>query len=920
VNDVKKVRVFVASPSDMSPERERVQKVVSRLNQSTALGLGMFLEFTDWSTYVRPEPAARPEDAILEQLPVESWDVFIGLLWLKFGSPTGATDPTTGLPYASGTQEEFILAYQSWQQRQRPMIMMYRCERGISTINEIKPEQLKAVNDFFAEFAPLKRHPGLYQTFKETDELEREVESHLAALLFKQKQVPPVVEPPKTTGRFVAGEGYQITALAIEIGSFRDIVKKHGDKKVSPALKAFKDIVQKNCPSSDWEQVSWMAGGGVLATSGADMYDQTVIAGIGILTELNVYNLNPKNEIKFRAQLAAADGSIVWDGERSSTDVVLLADQVVQHLTDPGSFSITDKVYGGLADSLKKEFNFRRRFEEHRILGYPPATAVPRRAMPNLVAEASEDLQQLAGLSISDAITGVDLAYGQLEEFSQYFEMLDDRWSVSYVRQIDAWATQLLDAEKAFWDSVQANFGRAAGTAEQARWKEFADIVRGRRAAVLVPLGHLKTQTQLAGARANKTAEIPLPEKSIEKNIESITAAHVSPELEAKIQKLIDADEMEEEVALADLLATARDGLIAGVSANAFGDLREPLLNRLWSLSDLILIDELRDERNGLFAALLKNPVTRPRYGELTRILSDGKPLSEASVRERFVTAGLPFTKADLEVIWRSTLVGVTNTERLILALMKIPVAALWRTMASPNIRVSALYAMAQRFKLEPSDQKKIFFDCIHTRLMREVQSNGSDLAFVGRMLSIFFADELFVQSPYFERLDDLLLNFRRSDRSGADVELFESLAEKLKKVRIDRDNPEAGVPAGIESLPLPVQRHLAAEGRYTESFVLHPDGRIAKEAGRFITMSNVERVMGYRQINEQVLHMLLQRKEFFIRRSTLLVALQHPKCTVEFARLNLVKAGALGWQKVADNPGANPAVRAIARSHLQSH
>jgi hypothetical protein len=51
---LRKARVFVASPSDMKAERDRVAKVVSRLNQSTARQLGLMLDFTDWSTHVRP--------------------------------------------------------------------------------------------------------------------------------------------------------------------------------------------------------------------------------------------------------------------------------------------------------------------------------------------------------------------------------------------------------------------------------------------------------------------------------------------------------------------------------------------------------------------------------------------------------------------------------------------------------------------------------------------------------------------------------------------------------------------------------------------------------------------------------------------------------------------------------------------------
>jgi hypothetical protein len=202
---------------------------------------------------------------------------------------------------------------------------------------------------------------------------------------------------------------------------------------------------------------------------------------------------------------------------------------------------------------------------------------------------------------------------------------------------------------------------------------------------------------------------------------------------------------------------------------------------------------------------------------------------------------------------------------------------------------------------------------------MREVQTNGREFGFIGKLLSIFFADPLFVQSPYFERLDDLLLNLRRSPLSATvGVELFDSIAAKLKQIREDKGNPQATIPAGIESLPLPVQRHLASEGMYIDSFVMHSNARIAKETERFVTMGNVERIIGYRQINEQVFHALLAKKEFFVRPSTLTIALHHPKCTLSFAHTHLPRLNAVALKKIAADTNANTAVRETAARILK--
>jgi hypothetical protein len=920
---VRKVRIFVASPSDMKTERERIGKVVNRLNHSTARELGLLLEFTDWSSYVRPSMGDRPEAVILEQLGVDTWDIFIGLLWLRFGTPTGADHPVTGTPYTSGTQEEFTLAYESWRKTKRPSVMMYRCERVPANLREINATQLQQIDTFFSQFASESSTPGLYQTFREAEELEEQLYNHLSAALFEKMKAPVVVAP---AAALVAGQAYEVVALSIDVVKHSEMVRNYGVVQMRPVLRWLQQIAFRHCCAPEWSKVIWTPDGGILVTSGPKMHDRAVMAAVRILKDVELYNLDPANEIKFRIRIASSDGPLVWeeDPAQISADVLNFTKHLEASGTEPNGFSITDTVYCCLHETLKHEFILRPRFEERRILGYHirgTLEPLPKRAIPTLVAQATEELKALGSRTVQEATAGVDTVYSQLEEFSRHFLPLDERWSNTYLEEIDRWTLALLDAEKTFWISVQAKSTKPAteSAAEPSSWRSVAEIVGSKRAAAVVPLAQIKAHTQIALKRGGKTGAEPSP-PSIQKNIETIAAWRTTPEQEKRLRVLVDADDLQEEVALAELLATAREVLIAAVSSDSLGDLREPLLNRLWSLSDLILIDEFQHSREGLFPALLKNPVTRERYGVLMRILRAADPPTEALVRSRFKASGLPFTTADLHVVWRSTIVGVANPDRLILALWKVPVSALWRTIASQSIRISALYAVAQRFKIESDDARKVFFDCIHGRLMREVQTNGQESVFVGKLLSIFFGDPVFVQSPYFERLDDLLLNLRRSSsRDTVTIEVFDDLAGKLKQIREDRGNPQASIPAGIGSLPLAVQRHLAAEGMYIDSFVMHPDIRIAKETERFVTMANVERMLSYRQINETLFHTLLSKKEFFVRASTLMVALRHPKCTVPFARTHLPRLNPATVKKIASDPNANVAVRDAAMRSLKS-
>jgi len=185
-NDItlKKLRIFAASPSNMATERARLEGVLDEL-KLLAEYIGVTLEFVDWRQVV-PD-LGRPEQVILDQLEPGTWDVFIGILWHRFGTPPQKTDPQTGKEYLSGTEEEFRIAYRLWHQHKRPRVMFYWCKRN-PPFDEIEAIQFQRVKDFFAEFAPDARHPGLYQTFDSVEEFERLIRQNLTNFLLQYSE------------------------------------------------------------------------------------------------------------------------------------------------------------------------------------------------------------------------------------------------------------------------------------------------------------------------------------------------------------------------------------------------------------------------------------------------------------------------------------------------------------------------------------------------------------------------------------------------------------------------------------------------------------------------------------------------------------------------------------------------------------
>jgi len=122
-------RIFLASPGDVSTEREALPKVVDEVNITVGSLADCTLEAVRWETHAVPD-AGRPQQVINEQIPY--YDVFVGIMWRRFGTPSRVA--------GSGTEEEFRIAYRRWEENPELVLMFYFCEAPFypKTIDELK--------------------------------------------------------------------------------------------------------------------------------------------------------------------------------------------------------------------------------------------------------------------------------------------------------------------------------------------------------------------------------------------------------------------------------------------------------------------------------------------------------------------------------------------------------------------------------------------------------------------------------------------------------------------------------------------------------------------------------------------------------------------------------------------------------------
>jgi hypothetical protein len=90
-------RVLIASPSDVSEEREAAVRVMQDWNNLHSYVRNAVILPLRWETHTAPEYNVRPQEAINRRI-VDDCDMVVGIFWTKLGTPTGEAN--------SGTLEE----------------------------------------------------------------------------------------------------------------------------------------------------------------------------------------------------------------------------------------------------------------------------------------------------------------------------------------------------------------------------------------------------------------------------------------------------------------------------------------------------------------------------------------------------------------------------------------------------------------------------------------------------------------------------------------------------------------------------------------------------------------------------------------------------------------------------------------------
>jgi hypothetical protein len=165
----KTVRIFVASPGDVAKERKILQELTWDLDNMLQGVAEVSVRFEGWENVV---PSLGRAQSLINPS-VDNADVFVGVMWNRFGTETGDFD--------SGTEEEFELALAKWKDHGEPWVLFYFSDLPCSLNTTAELDQKAKV----LEFKEKVQAAGLTDKYSNLEEFRRKALRHLGSVLLR---------------------------------------------------------------------------------------------------------------------------------------------------------------------------------------------------------------------------------------------------------------------------------------------------------------------------------------------------------------------------------------------------------------------------------------------------------------------------------------------------------------------------------------------------------------------------------------------------------------------------------------------------------------------------------------------------------------------------------------------------------------
>jgi len=165
------VRVFIASPSDVTPERDAAVQVIYEWNAAFSLGQRAAIEAVRMETHAEAALGRHPQELINRQL-LDCCDLLIAIFWSKLGSPT----PTA----VSGTVDEIE---EFCRLKGSENVLLFFADKD--SPKDVKLQDLKRLDKFKDDI----KTKGLFIPYKDVEEFQK-VLRHQLDMRMQQFTIP----------------------------------------------------------------------------------------------------------------------------------------------------------------------------------------------------------------------------------------------------------------------------------------------------------------------------------------------------------------------------------------------------------------------------------------------------------------------------------------------------------------------------------------------------------------------------------------------------------------------------------------------------------------------------------------------------------------------------------------------------------
>lgn len=227
MKEIKEINLFISCPGDIKEELNSIEVIVKEINKTIGKISNFVIQIVHWDEDTYTDIGEDGQEIINNQI---DYDILIGILWMRLGTPTKRDK--------SGTVEEINKAIENKEKQQ----LVYFKTATPNNLNSINTSELNQVTEFKKELSS----KILYKEFESIEKFETLFRLNLSSLI-KDKFIgekKPVQTPTKIISSNNNGKYQNIVSLIDEIenstkGGFEDIdifdINENGHKSFEKA-------------------------------------------------------------------------------------------------------------------------------------------------------------------------------------------------------------------------------------------------------------------------------------------------------------------------------------------------------------------------------------------------------------------------------------------------------------------------------------------------------------------------------------------------------------------------------------------------------------------------------------------------------------------------------------------------------------